>query len=324
MTLPDQTALLRAAVDISHLGVRVKDENAFLEAVADVFRGSFGLFAAQVFLKDSSGLFGELRHHVGEGERRTIAKAPGVPVGGNSDLSKVLEGQPARAIQDMASLPTNAVPEGVQSAIALPLNVEGRVLGAIVLYSSSPEFGAGEIASFTPLADMAALALENIRAWHNDTSSTARAAEGPQRLLETGPFGGLERPVRYTLGDGEAAATGGHSTPIKLHGSVIGSLNLRGAGDREFEPGEVELIESVADQVALAIENLSLLESARKQAEREQTINAVTAQLQRATTVDGVLRAAAQAVRATLGNVDVTARLSADALAVSPVDGDEA
>lgn len=313
----EQSAFLRAAVDIGHLGARVDDEGALLEAVADLFLRAFDLAAVQVYLVDGSGLFGDLRHHVGVGDRKAISRTPGVPVGTTSGLSKALAGGGARRIEDMRSLPRNAVPAEAKSGMALPLNVEGRVLGALLLYGAvESAFAAADMTPFVALTDMLALALENVRArgkGHVEWAASGGAgAPGIVTLSRPQPGG-----VAVSASSGSEAESGegdGHTAPITLQGAVVGSLSFRGAGRRELEPDEIDLIDSVADQVAQAIENLNLLEEAQHVAQREQLINAITAQLQRATSVDEVLKTAAQAIRTALGDVEVTARLSPEAI----------
>jgi GAF domain-containing protein len=308
----------RAAVDISHLGARVEDEGILLEAVADLLHGAFELLAAQVFLLDPSGRFGELRYHVGVGDRKVLFKAPGVPVGSGSDLGAVLAGGEARVVGDVRGLPRGVVPPGADKGMALPLIVEGEVLGALVLYAAEAGiFSAAppDVTPFAMLADILALALEAVRARGKVRLEKSRS-QSPAR-----PH--LDKSATVALpGDGESPAGDSHTVPIKLDGSVVGTLSFREGQDRSLEPDEVELIENVADQVGQAIEHLHLLEEAQRAALREQLINDITAQLQRATSVDAVLRTAAQAVQSALGDVQVTARLVPDVV-VSPPPAEE-
>jgi GAF domain-containing protein len=303
----------RAAVDISHLGARVEDEGILLEAVADLLHGTFELLAVQVFLLDSPGLFGELRYHVGVGDRKVLVKAPGVPVGSGSDLGEVLAGGEARVVGDVRSLPPSVVPPGADKGMALPLIVEGEVLGALMLYAGEAGiFSAAspDVKPFAMLADILALALEAVRARGKVRLEKSRAQSQVKAHLD--------RPTSFALpGDGESPAGGSLTVPIKLDDSVIGTLSFKEGQDRGLESDEVELIENVAEQVGQAIEHLHLLEEAQQVALREQLINDITAQLQRATSVDAVLKTAAQAVQTALGGVEVTARLVSEVV-VSP------
>jgi GAF domain-containing protein len=197
--------------------------------------------------------------------------------------------------------------------MALPLIVEGEVLGALVLYASELEaLRMSDPGPFASLADMLALAFESVR---NRAQEQQEAAAAPKELSRASepadlPFGGGKRAQYRPSGQGESRSEDNYTAPIKMRGSVIGSMNFRGASEETLGPDELELIESVSDQVGQAIENLSLLEDAQRIARREQLINEITGRLQRATSVDEVLRTAAESVRRALGDVEVTARLT--------------
>lgn len=330
--MADQSAFLRTAVDIGHLGARVAFESEFLEAAADLLHHNFELVAVQVYLVDAAGLFGELRQHAGAGDRRLIMRTPGVPVGADSELGAVLAGDKGHALRDMSGLPRNAVPMEARRGMVLPLIVEGKVLGAMVLYASELEaMMMADPGPFVSLADMVALALESVRQREQarrEAMATPKkdvtASSAQQVPVSAG------KSVAYSLQNREGPPSSeSFSTPITMRGSVIGSMSFRGASKEALGPEELELIESVSDQVGQAIENLSLLEDAQRIARREQLINEITGQLQRATSVDDVLRTAAEAVRQALGDVEVTARLSPEAIASggwgeAGVDGNEA
>lgn len=70
-----------------------------------------------------------------------------------------------------------------------------------------------------------------------------------------------------------------------------------------------ELFDNVGVQVALATENLRLLERVRRSASREQLVSSMTAQLQRAAGIDGVMEATVRTLSAALDNYDVRIRL---------------
>jgi GAF domain-containing protein len=61
---------------------------------------------------------------------------------------------------------------------------------------------------------------------------------------------------------------------------------------REWTDDEVALVEAVADQMALAIENAHLLEETQRRAEREQTLSQMTARFTRSLDIDTLLQTA--------------------------------
>lgn len=70
-----------------------------------------------------------------------------------------------------------------------------------------------------------------------------------------------------------------------------------------------DLFDNVGVQVALATDNLNLLERVRRSAAREQLVSSMAAQLQRAAGVEGVMEATVRTLGAALDNYDVKIRL---------------
>jgi methyl-accepting chemotaxis protein PixJ len=82
-------------------------------------------------------------------------------------------------------------------------------------------------------------------------------------------------------------------TPIALRGQIIGALGLQETeGGRRWTEDEIALIEAVADQMALAIENVRLLEETRQLAGWEQTLSDMTARFTRSLDTQTLLQTA--------------------------------
>lgn len=310
-----QAAFARAAVDIIHLGTLVTEENTLLEAVTDLLHLKFDLAAVQIFLVDIHGLFGELRIHVGSGDSQVIQQTPGVRVGAGTELGEVLAGGQGRVLANLSSLPRSAVPSrGVaRSGMLLPMLVDGRSLGAMVLYGrQETSLLAADVATYGSVADTFALMLDNVRRRESGELGRVRSKLEVLGGGATAQREGQVVSVNYRSGGDDVATGATHSTDIRMGDQVVGSMTFKERVERPLDPDEIELIESVADQVAQAIDNLNLLEGVQSMALREQLINDITAQLQRASSVDEVLKTAARAVRNALGNVEVVARLETD------------
>jgi GAF domain-containing protein len=81
--------------------------------------------------------------------------------------------------------------------------------------------------------------------------------------------------------------------PISLRGEIMGALGLHEPGGEHWWTGdEIALVEAVADQMALAIENARLLAETRQRAERERLIADISAQVRASTDVNTILRTA--------------------------------
>ncbi len=64
--------------------------------------------------------------------------------------------------------------------------------------------------------------------------------------------------------------------PVRTDRGLIGVIGIRSSdGDRKWLPSEIEFIQAVANQVAVAVSQARLLEQSRKQAERERIITRI-------------------------------------------------
>jgi len=77
----------------------------------------------------------------------------------------------------------------------------------------------------------------------------------------------------------------------------VGLIIISWREPHDFTPGEQRMYQSVASQVAIAIENRRLFDQTQQDAERERTINRITGRIRNARSVDEVLAVATQELR---------------------------
>ncbi len=231
----------------------------------------------------------------------------------------------------------NSLLPKTRSQMVLPLLVDGRVIGALDIHSTEREaFSKRDIPAFQALADYVAAAIGNARVFAETRSRLEelvqssireqRSRLAPSRSVPlyervrsgVRPFGDVVPPeIEHAVTEREAvvrsdvSAGGRESTlvvPVALRDQVFGALGLQEVETgRQWTDDEVALIEAVATQMALAIENARLLEGTRRRAERERLTSDITAQVRASTDVDTILRTAirelGQALRASDGAI---------------------
>ena len=113
-------------------------------------------------------------------------------------------------------------------------------------------------------------------------------------------------------GSGEQEAGGwrqegemGHSalvTPIILRGTVIGALGIHDDDEaRQWTDDEIGLVEAVAERMALAAENLRLLDETQHRAAREWLTREITDKMRRAVDMDDLMQTTIREMAAALG-----------------------
>jgi GAF domain-containing protein len=90
--------------------------------------------------------------------------------------------------------------------------------------------------------------------------------------------------------------------PISLRDEAIGVLGLQGTKDeQQWTESEITLIETIADQLALAIENARLLQETQQRADRERIIANITSQVRASMDPETILQTAVRELGVALG-----------------------
>ncbi len=92
------------------------------------------------------------------------------------------------------------------------------------------------------------------------------------------------------------------STPLRVKGQIIGTLTIRDREVRDFAPTEVELLEAVADQAALALENARLHEETEQRRREAQVLADLARTINASLDVDTVLQRITEGARELTGS----------------------
>jgi len=141
----------------------------------------------------------------------------------------------------------------------------------------------------------------------HEQSEAGMAPLGAEILSEVRQAMAVQRPVvRKDNGDtadhAEESSSSALVAPIMLRDQPIGALGLRRAvGDQQWSTDDVALAEAIAEQFALAADNLRLLDETRRRAARERVVGEVTDRIRETLDLETVLKTAADEMRRALG-----------------------
>lgn len=190
-----------------------------------------------------------------------------------------------------------------RSEAALPLIVRNKVLGVMDLQSDRPQaFGSEDIDIFQTLADQIAIAIENARLMDETQAALVqlealtrlRTREAWSQKLNEG-----HRAFTYTpLGLRAEKVTQDPDKTVKaaimLRGQKIGDISIARKGEATWNKSDRELIDEVASQVGLAVDNIRLLEEATQRARQEQTVGRLASRFSQSLDLDTLLQTAAR------------------------------
>jgi GAF domain-containing protein/HAMP domain-containing protein len=228
-----------------------------------------------------------------------------------------------------------------RSEIALPLIAGGRVLGALDVQSiEEAAFTREDVEVLQMLADQVAVAIENARLFTElqQALEAERRAYGELshhawgELLRARPeLGfrsderGVSRAVDVWRPEMEHALRQGQTVqistpnspppegqarqisnplavPIKVRGQVVGVLDTHKSDETgQWTQEEIAILEQLTEQLGVALESARLYQDVQRGAVRERLTHEITDQMRRATSVDGIVQTAVDALFSVMG-----------------------
>lgn len=340
-----RTRSLELSAEVSQAATSILEPNELVQQVVELIRDRFDLYYVGLFLVDETGELAVLRAGTGEAGRQMLHARHKLKVGGQSMIGQCVARGEARIALDVGDEAVHfdnpLLPE-TRSEGALPLRSRGQVLGAITVQSMQPAaFDEDVITVLQTMADQVAVALDNARlfaeseealeAEHRAYGELSREAweellraQGDIGILSdkrgTLPAGDLweiqmEKAMQTeeALLSGEGSETGASVTiPIKVRDQVIGVFDGRKAdGTAEWTPEELNLLETLTDQLGQALESARLYADTQRRAAREQLLGEMTARFTQSLDLDAVLQAAVQELGKIPGVVEASVHVGA-------------
>jgi HAMP domain-containing protein len=102
------------------------------------------------------------------------------------------------------------------------------------------------------------------------------------------------------------------AVPLQVGGTILGALDVQSTEAEAFREEDIEILQTLADQLSAAIQNAKLAETSVEAAERARMISDVTSQLSGMMDVKQVLQTTAQALHRTLGGKEIVIQMTTD------------
>ncbi|MBN2393470.1 MAG: GAF domain-containing protein [Anaerolineae bacterium] len=312
-----------------------------LPRIANLIGEQFDFYHIGIFLADPAGEWVELRAASSEGGQRMLQRKHRLRI---EDMGIVgyaaNRGEPRIALDtdaDIAFLHNPDLP-ATRSEAALPLRARGKIIGVLDVQSTAPEaFTDEDVAVLQTLADQVALAIDNARlfAQAEETLEIQRQAYGESsqrawtRLLSQATLGFVsieqgvspaqelwEPQMREALHTGKPIVADAVTlaVPIQVRGQVIGVLDITqpdddGSNAGQWTPEQIATVQTVADQLGVALESARLYQDTQRRAAQEQLVGEVTARIRESLDMETVLKTATREMGRSLGLDKITIHL---------------
>lgn len=316
------------------------DLQVLLPRVVDVIREQFDMYHVGLYLLDEAGEWAELRAVSGAGQA-LLERGFRLQVGAEGMVGDVALQGTYRLATDVEHEPVylhmDELPD-TSSELTLPLLMREQVIGVLdVQRAGTRGFVAQSVQTLQALADQVAMAISNARlvAQVQQAAETERraygalAAEAWTTMLRTSQTLGYYSDGQTTAPAGDfwqpemkiALQTGSiaHAVqdkqrlavPVKVRGEVIGVIDFsKPTGGGTWTDEEIALVESMTEQLGIALESARLYQDTQRAAARERMIGQVTGRIRETLDLETMLRTAADQMRQAFRLEDLIVRLA--------------
>jgi GAF domain-containing protein len=167
-----------------------------------------------------------------------------------------------------------------------------------------------DVDAYQNMANEVAIALENSHLFREAQQSLSEMRATQRQYLQ-GAWSSLttEKNLEYALGDSDVSGNE-IKVSLALRDQIIGQIQL--TANEEWTPEQKNLIESIATQAALALENARLVEESQSIAVRERMANEIIAKVWASTTMDSILQTTVRELGRVLEAAEVDIEVSMD------------
>ncbi|MBN1934843.1 MAG: GAF domain-containing protein [Anaerolineae bacterium] len=348
--LQQRARQLEVALEVGRVAASIRNMEELFSKVTALIAERLDFYHVGIFMIDEPSGEGGLRYAVlrasnSEGGKLMLARGHRLVVGQlNAQESEGIVGHVAetgtpRIALDVGSDEVyfnNPLLPYTRSEIALPLVSGDRALGVLDVQSSKRDaFSQEDVAVLQVLADQLAVAIENAelfaqsqealeaqrRAYGEISRQAWREAIGSQGDIgyvcsAYGVLGAADEwkpemiqaySQRQTIqADGATLAL-----PIDIRDNVEGVVRLCKENDADvWTQDEIELMQSLTDQLSLALDSARLYQETQLRAAYQQQLSEVTSHIRQTLDIETVLRTAAEQVREALGLPEVVVQLT--------------
>lgn len=304
---------IEAAARVSRVASSILDTDELIRQVVDLIRQSFDLYYVGLFLVDERYEWAILRAGTGEAGQLMVARGHRIRVGEGMVGWCIANGKTRVASETREDTIRQATTElpFTRSEAALPLTSRERVIGAMTVQSDKPDaFDQEVLVILQSMVEQVAVALDNarlytesqeaIKALRRSYSEMSRRAWAD--TLRSQPVLGYISDTKgvYSIQPDQRAVENPIKSealkiPVKVREQVLGYIQAqKQEAGQEWTQDEVELLETLVDQLSVALENARLYEESHIKAEHERVLTEISGRVRSSTNIDVILQTAVQ------------------------------
>ncbi len=313
-----RTAELAISIEVGQKAAAIRNLDELLPTITEFIRERFELYYAHVYFVDDLGQNLVLKSGTGEVGKQLLARRHTLPVGPGSIVGRVAALAQSIVVPDTENsdihMPNPLLPR-TRSEVAVPLMVEGRVIGVLDMQATRVNtFTAQNLTVFEAMATHLAISIDSAQQWAAAQEAQRKTEAALRQLTHQAWSETLSSKKQrlnfvYDLTQVSAAEpnrlnktqNGALSVPVLVQNQPVGQLSVQVPPDKNWTEEEQLFLETVAQQLAQKAENLRLFEGTQKQAAREQLTRQITDKIRASRNIEAALRTAAEELSKVLG-----------------------
>jgi len=317
----DRTNELALSIQVGQRASAIRDLDELLPIITNFIREQFNLYYTHVYFVDDIGQSLVIKAGTGDVGKQLLARRHSLPIGVGSIVGAVaLTGQPIIVADTEKSdihRPNPLLPQ-TRSELAVPLSVEGRVIGVLDMQASRVNtFTENNLPVFEAMATQLSTAIDSAQQWARAQETQRKLEEALKQLTHeswndtlasqkkelafTYDLSGITSLESKGLRTSNVQANGGVIVPLVVQNESIGQLAVETPPDKPWSDGDQAFLEAVVQQLAQKAEALRLFEDTRQRATREQVARRIIDKIRASRDIKTALNIAAEELTVALG-----------------------
>ena len=313
----ERTSRLIAINEVGRVATSVLDPAELLKQVVDLITKEFGYYYSALYLIDKTGEYCDLVAATGEAGRVLRESKHQIEITNSNIIGKSIRTRRAQISPDKgekASRSTNPLLPYTRSEISLPLLVGDQILGALDVHSAQEAaFTDQDIETLQNVANHVGISLDNARLFQETRQRVNELRNIQKQYLREAWMDSslLQGGTSFSIGESiQLDEENMFEFPIALRDQIIGRLKIGGGENLSLE--DINWIQAIATQTALALENARLLEDSQSAAMREKFVTEITNKIWASTSIEGVLQATVRELGQILDATEATIEINID------------
>jgi GAF domain-containing protein/HAMP domain-containing protein len=334
--LESLTTQLLLASQLSSKVTSILDIHELFHQAVTLIREGFDLYYVGLFLIDETNSWAILKAGTGEEAHAMLKRGHRIKIGEGMIGWCIQNGRARIALQagdDPIRLATPDLPK-TRSEVAIPLRSRGLIIGALTIQSALPNaFDEASLTTFQTMADQIAVAIDNANLFAEAENSLAATQRAYGELSQKAWVDQLNaKPIFATRNEqgvviskinskpidlptsssmGKDKSNGIQVIPIEVRGTVIGKIEAKKPeGNTAWTKEESEILNTLTEQLGIALDSARLFEETKTRAERDRLIGQITNRVRETLDIETILQTATIEIQKALGLDEVEVRMS--------------